>query len=65
MSVNGRSRILVDSTIYHIAKVSDRPCVAHQNRFRGWMPDDIWVTWSVDGKSAYDYHDDKITALPD
>ena len=29
---------------------------------RGWMPDDIWVTWSVDGKSAYVYHDDKTTA---
>jgi len=26
------------------------------------MPDDIWVTWSVDGKSAYLYHDDKTTA---
>ena len=26
MSVNSRSRILVDSTIYHIAKVSDGPC---------------------------------------
>ena len=26
------------------------------------MPDDIWVAWSVDGKSAYDYHDDKTAA---
>ncbi len=30
---------------------------------RGWMPDDIWVTWSADGKSAYVYHDNKTTAL--
>jgi hypothetical protein len=27
-----------------------------------WPPDDIWVTWSANGKSAYVYHDDKTTA---
>jgi Tol biopolymer transport system component len=29
---------------------------------RGWAPDDIWVTWSANGKSAYGYHDDKTSA---
>jgi eukaryotic-like serine/threonine-protein kinase len=28
----------------------------------GWLPDDIWVTWSSDGRSAYVYHDDKTSA---
>ena len=29
----------------------------------GWTPDDIWITWSADGHSAYVYHDDKTSAL--
>jgi eukaryotic-like serine/threonine-protein kinase len=28
----------------------------------GWSPDDIWVNWSADGRSAYVYHDDKTSA---
>jgi len=32
VSVNGRSRILVDSTIYHIARVSDGPCAGSTTR---------------------------------
>ena len=28
----------------------------------GWTPDDIWITWSADGHSAYVYHDDKTSA---
>jgi len=28
----------------------------------GWSPDDIWITWSDDGHSAYVYHDDKTSA---
>jgi eukaryotic-like serine/threonine-protein kinase len=29
----------------------------------GWMPDDIWINWSADGRSAYVYHDEKTSAL--
>jgi serine/threonine protein kinase len=29
----------------------------------GWMPEDIWITWSADGRSAYMYHDEKTSAL--
>lgn len=29
----------------------------------GWTPEDIWVTWSADGRSAYVYHDEKTFAL--
>ena len=28
----------------------------------GWLPADIWVTWSGDGRSAYVYQDDKTSA---
>jgi serine/threonine protein kinase len=28
----------------------------------GWLPEDIWVTWSADGHSAYVYHDEKTSA---
>jgi serine/threonine protein kinase len=28
----------------------------------GWSPEDIWITWSTDGRSAYVYHDDKTSA---
>ena len=28
----------------------------------GWLPEDIWVTWSADGRSGYVYHDDKTSA---
>jgi eukaryotic-like serine/threonine-protein kinase len=28
----------------------------------GWLPDDIWITWSADGRSAYVYHDEKTSA---
>jgi Tol biopolymer transport system component len=28
----------------------------------GWLPEDIWSTWSADGRSAYLYHDEKISA---
>ncbi|HTW60096.1 MAG TPA: protein kinase [Terriglobales bacterium] len=28
----------------------------------GWSQEDIWVTWSADGRSAYVYHDDKTSA---
>lgn len=28
----------------------------------GWMPEDIWITWSADGRSAYVYHDEKTSA---
>jgi Tol biopolymer transport system component len=28
----------------------------------GWLPKDIWITWSADGRSAYVYHDDKTSA---
>ncbi len=28
----------------------------------GWMMEDIWITWSADGRSAYLYHDDKTSA---
>lgn len=28
----------------------------------GWQPEDIWVTWSGDGGSAYVYHDEKNSA---
>jgi Tol biopolymer transport system component len=28
----------------------------------GWSPDDIWIAFSADGRSAYVYHDDKSSA---
>ena len=28
----------------------------------GWSPEDIWITWSADGRSAYLYHDEKTSA---
>jgi eukaryotic-like serine/threonine-protein kinase len=28
----------------------------------GWLPEDIWITWSADGRSAYLYRDDKTSA---
>ena len=28
----------------------------------GWLPEDIWITWSGDGRSAYVYHDEKTLA---
>lgn len=28
----------------------------------GWSSEDIWVTWCADGRSAYVYRDDKISA---
>jgi len=28
----------------------------------GWLPEDLWVSWSADGRSAYIYDDDKIAA---
>ncbi len=28
----------------------------------GWLPEDIWVAWAADGRSAYVYHDDKASA---
>ncbi len=28
----------------------------------GWSPEDIWITWSADGRSAYVYHDEKTSA---
>ena len=28
----------------------------------GWMPEDVWINWSADGRSAYVYHDEKTSA---
>ena len=28
----------------------------------GWLPQDIWITWSADGRSAFLYHDEKTSA---
>jgi hypothetical protein len=28
----------------------------------GWLPEDIWITWSADGRLAYVYHDEKTSA---
>jgi len=28
----------------------------------GWSPDDIWITWSADGRSVYVFHDEKTSA---
>ena len=28
----------------------------------GWLPEDLWIDWSADGRSAYIYDDDKIAA---
>jgi serine/threonine protein kinase len=28
----------------------------------GWMPEDIWVNWSLDGRSVYVYQDQRATA---
>jgi Tol biopolymer transport system component len=28
----------------------------------GWLPKDIWITWSADGRSAYVCHDEKTSA---
>jgi len=30
-------------------------------RLPGWLPEDIWITWSGDGRSAYVYHDEKTS----
>jgi eukaryotic-like serine/threonine-protein kinase len=30
--------------------------------FPGWLPEDIWITWSTDGRSAYAYQDKKNSA---
>jgi Tol biopolymer transport system component len=27
------------------------------------LPEDIWITWSADGRAVYVYHDEKISAL--
>ena len=29
--------------------------------FPGWLPEDIWITWSADGRSAYVFHDEKTS----
>jgi len=31
-------------------------------RLPGWLPKDIWITWSADGRSAYVFHDEKTSA---
>ena len=41
--------------IYPIAGGESRP-------FPGWQPEDFWITWSSDGRSAYVYHDEKTSA---
>jgi serine/threonine protein kinase len=41
--------------IYPIAGGDPRP-------FPGWLPEDFWITWSADGRSAYEYHDEKTSA---
>jgi hypothetical protein len=41
--------------IYPIAGGEFRP-------FPGWLPEDFWITWSADGRSAYVYHDEKTSA---
>jgi serine/threonine protein kinase len=41
--------------IYPIAGGDPRP-------FPGWLPEDLWITWSADGRSAYVYHDEKTSA---
>jgi eukaryotic-like serine/threonine-protein kinase len=28
----------------------------------GWAPEDLWINWSIDGRSAYIYDDDKTSA---
>jgi eukaryotic-like serine/threonine-protein kinase len=28
----------------------------------GWMPDDVWITWTKDGKQAYVFQDEKTSA---
>jgi eukaryotic-like serine/threonine-protein kinase len=28
----------------------------------GWLPDDLWVNWTADGRSAYIYNDNKTNA---
>jgi hypothetical protein len=28
----------------------------------GWLPEDFWVNWSADGRSAYVFHDEKTSA---
>ena len=28
----------------------------------GWLPEDAWITWSADGRSAYVYHNEKTVA---
>jgi serine/threonine protein kinase len=28
----------------------------------GWLPEDVWITWSADGLSAYVYHNEKTVA---
>ena len=28
----------------------------------GWLPEDVWITWSADGRSVYVYQDEKTSA---
>ncbi len=28
----------------------------------GWLPEDVWINWTADGRSAYAYHDEKTSA---
>jgi Tol biopolymer transport system component len=28
----------------------------------GWLPEDVWITWSTDGSSVYVYQDEKTSA---
>ena len=28
----------------------------------GWLPEDVWITWSTDGRSVYVYQDEKTSA---
>ena len=47
--VNGKGQL------YPIAGGEPRP-------IPGWLPEDLWINWSADGRSAYIYDDDKIAA---
>jgi len=41
--------------LYPIAGGESRPVP-------GWLPEDLWITWSADGRSAYVYQDEKTSA---
>jgi hypothetical protein len=28
----------------------------------GWLPEDVWINWTSDGRSAYVFHDEKTSA---